>query len=507
MTKRRTPAPKADRERARRAGEHADVLLEATWGADATDARAQRHGGYHTYAYAYALIEDIRAAADASEVAADAFEETRQVRPLEKYRKRADDLRKTLSMHEHYVAYRPYDTGTLRSRAVATRRDPSDHSPRMSSHPPSRPPSRPSSRPPSSRPRSSEGNENLAYLLDRDVRAIGPERAAAPPAPDIRLLISPYGSYRYVGLENGRPVSALQIISRDGGVRGTIANVYTTPFARRRGWAARLLEAARRQFREVKHSDDLSPAGSAWKGSVRDPETARRRALSLHADASQANHRLSTDRHRYHGNAPAKDPKRWHTRVATLAREASDLWAVTADAYEEAGDIDEAELAHRRSHALHLVAVHHQRLATGPQRDAPPRRRGYHEPNRRDRDPGGEEEAASWPLDEALLRHHIDAAERAEVDADLEETHGNLREARARAREAGAHYYAAADVAAVPTVHNRADLHRLEERIALLKLAWRSFRRGRSYSNAEQVQRLIENLTSFQARLRGTLRP
>ena len=120
------------------------------------------------------------------------------------------------------------------------------------------------------RPRSAEGNESLAYLLDRDVRAIGPEHAAAPPAPDIRLLISPSGSYRYVGLENGRPVSALQIMSYDGGVRGVIENVYTTPFARRRGWAARLLEVARKRFREVKHSDDLSPAGAAWKGTVRD---------------------------------------------------------------------------------------------------------------------------------------------------------------------------------------------------------------------------------------------
>ena len=59
------------------------------------------------------------------------------------------------------------------------------------------------------------------------------------------------------------------------------------------------------------------------------------------------------------------------------------------------------------------------------------------------RDPGGEEEAESWPLNEALLQHHIDAAERAEVDADLEETRGDLCESRARASEAGSHYYQA----------------------------------------------------------------
>ena len=143
-------------------------------------------------------------------------------------------------------------------------RDPLDRPRRLSSRPPSRPPS--------SRPRSAEGNEGLAYLLDRDVRAIGPERAAAPPAPDVRLLVSEHGSYRYVGLENGRPVSVLQIMSQDGGNRGVIANVYTTPIARRRGWAKRLLEVARKRFREVRHSNDLSPAGAAWKDVVRDAD-------------------------------------------------------------------------------------------------------------------------------------------------------------------------------------------------------------------------------------------
>lgn len=127
-------------------------------------------------------------------------------------------------------------------------------------------------RPISDRPRSAEGNENLAYLLDREVRAIGPETMAAPPARDIRLLVSPSGSYRYVGLDHGRPVSALQIMSRDG-IRGVIANVYTSPAFRRRGWAKKLLDAARGRFREVRHADDLSPAGAAWKSAERDPST------------------------------------------------------------------------------------------------------------------------------------------------------------------------------------------------------------------------------------------
>ena len=322
---RRAPAAKADRERARRAAAYADELYENVEG---DRARTERLNlwmqGLATTEQAIARTHALHDAHDAAQVAADAFEETHQERKAASYRARARRIRNMFS-----VWRRPS-------------RDPSDRRPRRISD----------------RPRSAEGNENLAYLLDRDVRAIGPERAAAPPAPDIRLLISPSGSYRYVGLENGRPVSALQIMSRDGGIRGVILNVYTTPFARRRGWAARLLEVARRRFREVKHSDDLSPAGEAWKSVVRDPESARRRrALSLHEDASRANRRLNAERHRYLDKPLAKNPARWHARVATLAREASDLWAVTADAYEEAGDVNMGELARRKSHALDVLVI------------------------------------------------------------------------------------------------------------------------------------------------------
>ena len=234
---RRAPAPKADRERARNAASYADELSENTRGAQrAYHQNAERSPEWKAE-YWRRYIDALHAAHDAAEVAADAFEAAIQNRKARSYRARAKRIRDMFGT-----------TG-------APRRDP---------------PSRP--RRISDRPRSAEGNENLAYLLDRDVRAIGPERAAAPPAPDIRLLISPSGSYRYVGLENGRPVSALQIMSYDGGIRGTIMNVYTTPVARRRGWAARLLAVARRRFREVKHSSDLSAAGEAWKGAVRDAD-------------------------------------------------------------------------------------------------------------------------------------------------------------------------------------------------------------------------------------------
>ena len=339
---RRAPAPKADRERARQAGEYVRQLGLMTEDAYERAYSLQTREGWRRY------MEALREEHGAAEVAADAFEEVHQDRQARSYRARA---KRILSMMG-------FATG-------APRRDPPG--PRL--------------RRISDRPRSSEGNENLAYLLDREVRAIGPESAAAPPAKNIRLLISNerpvYGrggaasealvSYRYVGLEDGRPVSALQIVSADG-IRGTIANVYTTPIARRRGWARRLLEAARRRFREVKHSSDLSPAGEAWKNVVRDPESARRqRALSLHEDASRANRRLNAERYRYLDKPLTKNPSRWHARVATLARETSDLWAVTADAYEEAGDADMGELARRKSHDINVIAIDY---AAGIARDA-----------------------------------------------------------------------------------------------------------------------------------------
>lgn len=118
-----------------------------------------------------------------------------------------------------------------------------------------------------------EGNENLVHLLGPTVRAIGPEQEASvgrvAHRAGIRLFVSPFGSYRFVAFDGDQPVSALQVMSRDGR-DGVIANVYTAPSARRRGFARRLLAAARRRFRHIDHSTDLSDAGRAWAAAVRD---------------------------------------------------------------------------------------------------------------------------------------------------------------------------------------------------------------------------------------------
>ena len=235
---RRRPAPKADRERAARAGAYADEVYERARSVDRMFERRDQFGGYATQGYKQALADDMRAAVEAADVAADAFEEAGQMRLADKYRKQVKD-------RGGYLAY--YE---------------------RSAH-------------------TAEGNENLSYLLHQNVIAIGPEREI-PIAPRWQgglraltrnaraaLLFSPVivgrsfrsaeGSYRYVAFDGDTPVSAVQIMSRDGR-EGVLTKVYTAPGYRRHGWATRLLDIARRRFRVLSHSTDhlSGPAGAAW---------------------------------------------------------------------------------------------------------------------------------------------------------------------------------------------------------------------------------------------------
>jgi len=113
---------------------------------------------------------------------------------------------------------------------------------------------------------------DLSYLLRPrgEIRAIGHEDGPEAPENGIARYRSPEGSVRYVMYKDGRAVSALQIMTRDGHTlrTGRIANVWTAPDDRRHGHASALLVQARRDFKTVEHSDDLSPDAKAWKGRV-----------------------------------------------------------------------------------------------------------------------------------------------------------------------------------------------------------------------------------------------
>ena len=122
------------------------------------------------------------------------------------------------------------------------------------------------------------GAANDAALIDLlapagKSAAIGQEKGEIKPN-GISRLVSAYGSTRYVFSENGKPLSVLQIMSRDG-EHGVIANVYTVPEARRRHLAFALITMAKRDFKTIEHNDDLTHDGAAWASAVeegREPE-------------------------------------------------------------------------------------------------------------------------------------------------------------------------------------------------------------------------------------------
>lgn len=103
------------------------------------------------------------------------------------------------------------------------------------------------------------------------IPGIGAEEGKPPAGGNgVAKYTSPHGSYRYVAYAATRPVSVLQVVSRDGKT-ATIANVFTAPEARRKGWASNLLRRARRDFHTVHHADDkhISAEGKAWRKGVK----------------------------------------------------------------------------------------------------------------------------------------------------------------------------------------------------------------------------------------------
>ena len=116
---------------------------------------------------------------------------------------------------------------------------------------------------------SSEANEAALMDLLSPVgksKIIGAEKKLKS-VDGVERFDSPYGSTRYVILENGKPVSSLQVMRGDNG-KARIANVFTEESARRKGLASKLMERAKKDFKAIEHSDDLSPSGAAWANAV-----------------------------------------------------------------------------------------------------------------------------------------------------------------------------------------------------------------------------------------------
>lgn len=112
---------------------------------------------------------------------------------------------------------------------------------------------------------------DLSYLLSPvgQVPQIGPEKAFPKEVVNGSIkYVSPHGSYRYVYFVDGKPVSALQVVSRDK-KSASIANVYTLPEYRRLGYAKILFDHAKEDFESLEHSKDLSELGILWSDKVK----------------------------------------------------------------------------------------------------------------------------------------------------------------------------------------------------------------------------------------------
>lgn len=78
----------------------------------------------------------------------------------------------------------------------------------------------------------------------------------------VKLFTDGSGSHRFVMYINGRAVSALQIMAKDGFVE--VANVITVKAHRRKGYAKTVWIEAKKIFPVIRHSYDLSPDGKIF---------------------------------------------------------------------------------------------------------------------------------------------------------------------------------------------------------------------------------------------------
>lgn len=95
-------------------------------------------------------------------------------------------------------------------------------------------------------------NEGLSYLLGEKgaVEQIGSEKKHPVDKDfnEIELYVSEYGSYRFVIINKGKIISAIQVMSKDG-KNGYIANAYTHPSFRRKGLGSFLVKFIQKYFK------------------------------------------------------------------------------------------------------------------------------------------------------------------------------------------------------------------------------------------------------------------
>lgn len=111
----------------------------------------------------------------------------------------------------------------------------------------------------------SQTEPSLNYLLSDPgtISQIGPEKGQKV-RDGISKFVSKEGSYRYVLYEEGKAVSALQVMKKDR-MTAIAANVYTLSEKRRMGYATKLLERAKMDFQSIYASPYQSETGGkSW---------------------------------------------------------------------------------------------------------------------------------------------------------------------------------------------------------------------------------------------------
>lgn len=106
--------------------------------------------------------------------------------------------------------------------------------------------------------------ENMEDILapQSNVPQIGSEKLVYKG--EITKVASPHGSVRYLYVLKNQIVSALQIVSNDKGKTGIVARVTTLPQFHRMGFASRLLERARQEFKNILPAQYVTDPGKAW---------------------------------------------------------------------------------------------------------------------------------------------------------------------------------------------------------------------------------------------------
>lgn len=78
----------------------------------------------------------------------------------------------------------------------------------------------------------------------------------------IALFRSPFGSFRFVFIQDGQALGALQVMQSKPG-HEVAANIFVLPEVRRKGIAQSLLMAAHETFSGLQYSTDLTNDGAA----------------------------------------------------------------------------------------------------------------------------------------------------------------------------------------------------------------------------------------------------